>query len=73
MTINEVLLNEILIDLNDVLSDIEFDYNGTDSVPYQKLKDVIGFIEEIFPFIDIIPTFTLTWLYTYVFKNKKLQ
>ena len=46
MTINEVLLNEILIDLNDVLSDIEFDYNGTDSVPYQKLKDVISFIEE---------------------------
>ena len=46
MTINEVLLNEILIDLNDVLSVIEFDYNGTDSVPYQKLKDVISFIEE---------------------------
>ena len=40
-------------------------YKGTTG----KVAGIIGFIEEIFPFIDIIPTFTLTWLYTYVYKK----
>ncbi len=40
-------------------------YQGTTG----KVAGIIGFIEEIFPFIDIIPTFTLTWLYTYVYKK----
>lgn len=31
-----------------------------------KVAGVISFIEEAFPFIDIIPTFTLTWIYKYV-------
>ncbi|MEL4308298.1 hypothetical protein [Joostella sp. CR20] len=32
---------------------------------------LITFIEEIVPGLDVIPTFTLTWLYTYVFKKEK--
>lgn len=40
-------------------------YKGTTG----KVAGVIGFIEEIFPFIDVIPTFTLTWLYSYVYKK----
>lgn len=42
----DTFLNELLIDLNDVLDDIEFDYAGRDSVPYQKLKDIIENVEE---------------------------
>lgn len=40
-------------------------YKGTTG----KVAGIIAFIEEIFPFIDFIPTFTLTWLYTYVYKK----
>ena len=36
-----------------------------------KIAGVITFIEEALPGVDVIPTFTLMWLYTYVFKNKK--
>ncbi|MCO6175701.1 hypothetical protein NHF50_11680 [Flavobacterium sp. NRK F10] len=36
-------------------------YKGTKG----KVAGIIGTIEELIPFIDIIPTFTLTWLYTY--------
>ncbi|WP_299679565.1 hypothetical protein [uncultured Tenacibaculum sp.] len=36
-----------------------------------KIAGAISFIEEILPGLDIIPTFTLMWLYTYVFKGKK--
>ncbi|NKI25054.1 hypothetical protein HCG49_00595 [Arenibacter sp. 6A1] len=32
-----------------------------------KVAGVINFIEEIVPGLDIIPSFTLMWLYTYVF------
>ncbi len=32
---------------------------------------VITFIEEIIPGLDVIPTFTIMWLYTYVFKGSK--
>ncbi len=32
---------------------------------------VITFIEEIIPGLDIIPTFTIMWFYTYVFKKNK--
>lgn len=42
-------------------------YKGTTG----KVAGIIGFIEEIFPFIDFIPTFTLTWLYTYVYRKNK--
>lgn len=36
-----------------------------------KIAAVISFIEEALPMLDIIPTFTLMWLYTYVFKTKE--
>ena len=36
-----------------------------------KIAGVISFIEEAIPGLDIIPTFTIMWLYTYVFKTKE--
>ena len=44
-------------------------YKGT----IGKLAGVFGFIEELVPFIDFIPTFTITWFYTYVIKGGKGQ
>lgn len=35
-----------------------------------KVAAVFSFIEEALPGLDIIPTFTLMWLYTYIFSNK---
>ncbi len=32
---------------------------------------LITFAEELMPGMDIIPTFTIMWLYTYVFSGKK--
>ena len=36
-----------------------------------KIAAVISFVEEAMPFLDIIPTFSLMWMYTYVFKSEK--
>ncbi|TDP01381.1 hypothetical protein EV145_10489 [Flavobacterium sp. 245] len=37
-----------------------------------KVASVLTFVEEILPFTDVVPSFTLTWIYTYYFqKNKK--
>ena len=36
-----------------------------------KIAAVVSFIEEAMPGLDIIPTFTLMWLYTYVLKPKE--
>ncbi len=36
-----------------------------------KVAGAVTFIEEILPFSDFIPTFTLTWMYNYILKNKK--
>lgn len=41
-------------------------YKGTDG----KLAGIVVFLEEILPFTDVIPTFTLMWLYTFVFKKQ---
>lgn len=41
-------------------------YKGTKG----KVGGVISFFEEIFPFSDIIPTFTLMWIYTYIIKKE---
>ena len=41
-------------------------YRGT----VGKLASVFGFIKELLPFVDIIPTFTITWFYTYVIKKE---
>ena len=35
-----------------------------------KIASVIVFLEEILPYTDIIPTFTLMWLYTYIWKKQ---
>ncbi len=44
-------------------------YKGT----VGKVGGVITFLEEIIPFSDFIPSFTLTWIYNYVIKNKNAQ
>lgn len=38
-----------------------------------KLAGIFGFVEEMIPFVDVIPTFTITWFYTYVIKGGKGQ
>ncbi|MUP45826.1 hypothetical protein E0K83_08710 [Gramella sp. BOM4] len=38
-----------------------------------KLASVLVFLEEILPGTDIIPTFTLMYLYTYVWKKEPLR
>ena len=35
-----------------------------------KIASVIVFLEEIIPGLDFIPTFTLMWLYTFVWKKQ---
>ncbi len=42
-------------------------YKGT----IGKVGGIIEFLEEILPFSDFIPTFTLTWIYTYVIKKEE--
>ena len=34
---------------------------------------LVGFIEELVPGLDVIPTFTLMWFYTYVFRPRSLK
>jgi hypothetical protein len=36
-----------------------------------KAAGVFSFLEEIIPGTDIIPTFTLTWIYVYVIKKEE--
>jgi hypothetical protein len=35
-----------------------------------KIAGVISFLEEIIPGIDIIPTFTIMWVYTYIINKE---
>lgn len=35
-----------------------------------KVAGIFAFLEEILPFTDVIPSFTLTWIYVYLIKNK---
>ena len=35
-----------------------------------KMAGVMTFFEEIIPFTDFIPSFTLMWIYTYVIKGE---
>ncbi|MBC5841020.1 hypothetical protein H8R23_06355 [Flavobacterium sp. F-380] len=37
-----------------------------------KIGGVITFLEELFPFTDFIPSFTLTWIYNYLIKSSKI-
>jgi hypothetical protein len=41
-------------------------YKGTTG----KVAAIIGFLEEILPGMDIIPTFTITWFYVYGINKK---
>lgn len=41
-------------------------YKGTEG----KIASVLIFIEEVLPFTDVIPTFTLMWLYTFIWKKQ---
>lgn len=34
---------------------------------------MVSFVEELIPGSDYIPTFTIMWFYTYVFKKSKLE
>ena len=36
-----------------------------------KVAGVLTFLEEIIPFTDVIPSFTLTWMYTYYIQKKQ--
>lgn len=42
-------------------------YKGT----VGKVGGVISFLEELLPFTDVLPTFTLTWIYTYYFSKEE--
>ena len=41
-------------------------YSGTKG----KIAGIISFVEEIIPFSDFIPTFTLMWIYTNFFSKE---
>ncbi len=38
-----------------------------------KIAGIVSFVEELIPFSDIIPTFTIMWFYTYVFNKDKTE
>ena len=38
-----------------------------------KIAGAIAFIEEAMPGMDIIPTFTLMWIYSFVLKSKSKE
>lgn len=42
-------------------------YKGT----VGKMGGIFTFLEEIIPFTDFIPSFTLTWIYNYWIKKEK--
>ncbi|ARV05445.1 hypothetical protein BTO04_01495 [Polaribacter sp. SA4-10] len=37
-----------------------------------KIAGIVSFIEEILP-LDIIPTFTIMWMYTYLIHKEKVE
>ena len=36
-----------------------------------KVAGILTFVEEIIPFTDVIPSFTITWIYTYLIKGSE--
>lgn len=42
-------------------------YKGTTG----KIAGLFGTIEELIPFTDVIPTFTITWFYTYIIRREE--
>lgn len=43
-------------------------YKGTEG----KIASVLVFLEEVLPITDVVPTFTLMWLYTFVWKKQPI-
>lgn len=41
-------------------------YPGRDG----KIAGVVAFLEELLPGLDVIPSFTLMWIYTFLLKRK---
>ena len=41
-------------------------YKGT----VGKVAGIFTFLEEILPFTDVVPSFTLTWIYSYLIKKQ---
>ena len=37
-----------------------------------KIAAVVSFVEELMPGVDVVPTFTLMWVYVYVFNAKAI-
>ncbi|WP_396160548.1 hypothetical protein [Flavobacterium sp.] len=35
-----------------------------------KIAGLFGTVEELIPFTDIIPTFTITWFFTYIIRKE---
>ncbi|EJL59061.1 hypothetical protein [Flavobacterium sp. CF136] len=35
-----------------------------------RVASILTFVEEIIPFTDVIPSFTITWIYTYYFQKQ---
>ena len=38
-----------------------------------KVAAVVAFLEELLPGLDVIPSFTLMWIYTYVLSRDKAR
>ncbi|MCM4171677.1 hypothetical protein DHD32_09305 [Arenibacter sp. TNZ] len=38
-----------------------------------RVAGVVTFVEEMLPGLDVIPTFTIMWFYTYIFKSFKKE
>jgi hypothetical protein len=38
-----------------------------------RVAGILTFVEEIFPFTDVIPSFTFTWIYTYYFQKENKE
>lgn len=38
-----------------------------------KVAGILTFVEEILPFTDVVPSFTLTWIYTYWVKRNEIE
>lgn len=36
-----------------------------------RVASILTFVEEALPFTDVIPSFTITWIYTYFFQKEK--
>lgn len=38
-----------------------------------KIAGIFSFIEEALPFSDVVPTFTIMWVYTYLMSSEKKE